>query len=51
MMAALFLLFVVTMLLAWYGKRRASIYLFFITLVLCALWFRHHITEHLNINL
>jgi hypothetical protein len=51
MMAALFLLYVITMVLAWYGKGRESIYLFMITLILCVLWFRHHITDPLNINL
>lgn len=51
MMASLFLLFVINMMLAWYGKRLASILLFFITLILCALLFRQHITEPLSIDL
>jgi len=51
MMAALFLLFVITMVLAWYGKKQVSIYLFVITVLLCALWFWHHMNDPLNINL
>ncbi len=51
MMAVLFLLYVITMVLAWYGRRRESISLFLITLILCVLWFRHYITDTLNINL
>ncbi len=51
MMAVLFLLYVITMVLAWYGRKRESIYLFVITLVLSALWFWHHISDPLNINL
>ena len=51
MMAGLFLLFVITMTLAWYGKRHVSIALFVITLILCALWFWHHVSQPLNINL
>lgn len=50
MMAGLFLLFAVTMILAWYGRRQASIGLFFITIILCALLFIHHMTEPLNLN-
>lgn len=51
MMAALFLLFVITMVLAWYGRRKESIYLFLITLILCVLLFGHHMSVTLNINL
>jgi len=51
MMAGLFLLFLITMVIAWYGKKRASIAVFFVTLLLCALWFVHHISDPININL
>jgi len=51
MMAGLFLLFVTVMMLAWYGKRQASIVLIVITLILCTLWFWHHVSQPLNINL
>ena len=51
MMAGLFLLFVITMLFAWFGMRRVSLYLFIITLMFCVYWFLHHATETLKINL
>lgn len=51
MMAVLFLLYVITMVLAWYGRERESIYLFVITLMLSALMFWHHIDDPLHINL
>jgi hypothetical protein len=51
MMASLFLLFVIDMVLAWRGERAASMVLFFITFILCALMFWHHISEPLNIDL
>ena len=50
MMSGLFLLFVITMVLALYGKRQISIALFFLTLILCVLLFWHHVTEPLNLN-
>lgn len=50
MMAGLFLLFAVTMILAWQGKKQVSIGLFLITIILCALWFMHHVTEPLKLN-
>jgi len=51
MMAGLFLLFLITMLLAWSGFRQISIYLFIITLILGTALFLHHATSALNINL
>ncbi len=51
MMAGLFLLFLIIMLMAWFGMRSIAIYLFVITLVLCTVWFLHHATSNLNINL
>lgn len=37
--------------LGWYGKRKPAIFLFLITLALVALWFKHHATSELNIEL
>lgn len=51
MMVLLFFLFALTMLLAWFGKRKAAITLFLINLALCALWFKHHASDHINIEL
>jgi len=51
MMTALFLLFSIAMLLAYGGKRHASVVLFLISLGLCLIWFRHHITDPLSIQL
>lgn len=51
MMVLLFLLFAVTMFLAWKGKRKPAVALFLINIALCALWFKHHATDHINIEL
>ena len=51
MMVGLFFLFLITMLLAWFGFRQISIYLFIITLILSTALFLHHATTTLNINL
>lgn len=51
MMALLFLLFTVSMLLCWYGKKKPAVVLFLITIALCAFWFKHHATDTLNIYL
>lgn len=51
MMAALFMLWVVAMILAWYGRKQESIYLSLITLLLTALWLWHHVDANLKINL
>lgn len=51
MMALIFILLLVTVLLAWRGYRKASIYCFAITLLL-AIWdFVRHVTDPLNIQL
>lgn len=50
-MVSLFLLFAVVMLLAWFGKKKPAVILFLITIALCAFWFKHHITDKINIEL
>jgi len=50
MMVLLFLLFAVVMVLAWKGKRKPAIALFLINLILCCLWFKHHVTDPLNLD-
>ncbi|MFT4593195.1 MAG: Na+/melibiose symporter-like transporter [Phycisphaerales bacterium] len=51
MMMFLFLLFAITMLLAWFGKKKTSVVTFIVTIVLCAFWFKHHATDTLHIYL
>ncbi len=51
MMTLLFILFGTSMWLGWNGKRKPSIFLFLITIALTAMWFKHHATDTLNINL
>ena len=50
-MMSLFLLFAVSMLLLWFGKKKYSFILYLITLVLCGLWFKHHVSDKINIDL
>ena len=49
--AGLFLLFLVTMLLAWLGRRDHALILFGISLVLTVAVYFHHATDPLNIGL
>ena len=51
MMALLFLLLTIEIILAWIGYRRTSFWLFIITLILAVIFFGHHITDHLNLQL
>jgi len=51
MMTLLFILFGTSMWLGWYGKRKPAIFLFLITITLCAFWFKHHASSQLNIDL
>jgi hypothetical protein len=51
MMVFLFLLFAAVMLLAWHGKNKTAFILYLITLALCVFWFKHHVTEKINIDL
>lgn len=51
MMASIFLLAFVSIYLAYTGKRKSSFILFLITIALSMLWFKYHITDHLNIDL
>jgi hypothetical protein len=51
MMAFLYVLIVVSMYLAYRGKRKTAIILFFITIALSIFWFKYHITDHLDIDL
>lgn len=48
---ALFTLWFFVALFAWVGRRRSTIVLFVITLVLSCIWFQHHLTDTLHINL
>lgn len=50
-MTSLFLLFAILMLLAWFGKNRVAFILYLLAIVLCAFWFKHHVTEKINIDL
>lgn len=51
MMALIFLLLLVAIILAWYKHRRIAIGLFIIALVLAVIWFGHHVTSSLNLQL
>jgi hypothetical protein len=51
MMVFLFLLLAASASLAWLNHRRMAFYLLLITLVLASIWFSHHVTSHLHINL
>ena len=50
MMALLFLLFGLTMLAVWFGKRRPALGLFAVSLLLSIAWFKYHVTEPLNLS-
>lgn len=51
MMTFLFLLDTVAIIIAWLGQHKAGIVLFSVGLVLSVLWFWHHVTSHLQIQL
>jgi hypothetical protein len=51
MMAALFLLFVITMILIWTNRQREALILSLVTLLLTLAVFWHHITTILDIRL
>ncbi len=50
-MVSLFALFAIQLLLLWFGKKKYAFVLYLITLVLCVYWFKHHITDKINIDL
>lgn len=51
MMALLYLLMGIALILAYRGKQRASVIIFFIAWVAAIFWFKHHVTDVININL
>jgi hypothetical protein len=51
MMMLLFLLFSISMLLGWFGKKKLALAVFLIAIGLSAFWFKHHATDTLNIFL
>lgn len=51
MMASIFFLWFIVALFAWFGFRRVSMILFVITLVVASVWFNHHVTTPLKIDL
>jgi hypothetical protein len=51
MISLLFLLFLVTMVLALSNKEKLSFVVYGIAIVICVLWFNHHATDALSIQL
>lgn len=51
MTALLFLLALAAMALAWWGKRHLSIAVALISIVVGAMWFWHHVTDAIKIDL
>ena len=51
MMALLFFILLLATLLAWYGHRSYAQYTYIISLVLSVIWFLHHMTDQLAIQL
>jgi len=51
MMVAIFSLWFITTLFAWCGFRRVAITLFAIALIISSIWFHHHVTTALHIDL
>lgn len=51
MMALIFLILLISVILAWVGLRKAAIYCFAISMILAILWFIHHVTSSLGLQL
>lgn len=51
MMLSIFLIYSLVTLAAWFGFRRAAIFLFIINLILSVIWFQHHVTESIHMQL
>jgi|AP12_2_1047962.scaffolds.fasta_scaffold91846_2 Family of unknown function (DUF5993) len=51
MISLLFLLFLVTMILALSNREKSSFVVYGIAMVACLLWFNHHVSEALSIQL
>ncbi len=51
MMALIFLLLLLSVILAWAGVRKPALACFVITFVLAVIWFLHHVTSSLAIQL
>lgn len=51
MMVLLFFVFLITVLFAWTGFRSVARYGFGLTLLLAVIWFGHHITSGLGLQL
>ena len=51
MTASIFLLLSIAICLAWYKHRKIAICLFLVSLVISVIWFGHHLTSSLNIQL
>ncbi|HYF98221.1 MAG TPA: DUF5993 family protein [Coxiellaceae bacterium] len=50
-MALLFIVLLITVLFAWKGKRQSALCCFGFSLLLGIIFFVHHITEHLKLDL
>lgn len=50
MTSVILLLLALAMALAWKGHRRSGLALFTVFAVLALFWFKHHATDHLNLD-
>ena len=50
MMALLFLLLFIAYLLVHFGRRKPALGFFFVSLLMAVYWFRHHVTEKLDLH-
>ncbi len=51
MMAFIFLLLLISLLLAWSRRAKPARWLLVASLVVSTIWFLHHVTSHLTIQL
>ena len=51
MTAVLFLLAFIALALAWWDKRHAAIGVSLVTIVLGVIWFWHHVTDSIRVDL
>ncbi len=51
MLIAIFSILLIAVLTAWAGYRKPAIYLFSITFLTAIVWFHHHLTSTLTIQL
>lgn len=51
MLPLIYFLQLIAIILAWYGSRKLAISSFYLSLLLCVLWFFHHMTDVIGLNL